>query len=338
MSIEKPKVSIVIPVFNGANFLAKAVDSALNQTYKNIEIIVIDDGSNDGGNTKSVIEAYGNKIKAIYKVNGGCASALNAGIANMSGEYFSWLSHDDVYISDKIEKQIDLIQKSGDLTKIVYSGYKLIDEEDNEFATVDPIKLYEKNKLELGLYPLLKGLIHGCSLLLHKSHFDEHGLFDLKKLHTQDYSLWFEIFRNKKILCSSEILIKSRAHNNQSSKLLRSDALAEGNQLWSGFLEKLTPQEKILFEGSEKDFNYEMYKMLRTAGYLNAANFAMDSLSQCLEREKINKNMFLLKKKASNDLKQFLNNVVTGKLSIHLIIYLIISRYRLIIKKRINKN
>ncbi|MEG2610188.1 MAG: glycosyltransferase family A protein, partial [Bacilli bacterium] len=71
------KVSIVIPVFNGANYLKEAIDSALAQTYKNIEIIVVNDGSNDEGRTKDIAISYGNKIRYYEKENGGTSSALN---------------------------------------------------------------------------------------------------------------------------------------------------------------------------------------------------------------------------------------------------------------------
>ena len=82
-------------------------NSALSQTYKNIEVIVVNDGSNDDGKTEEIALSYGNKIRYFYKENGGVSSALNCGIRAMHGEFFSWLSHDDVYFETKVEKQID---------------------------------------------------------------------------------------------------------------------------------------------------------------------------------------------------------------------------------------
>ena len=101
-----PKVSIIIPVYNGSNFLSEAINSALSQTYQNIEIIVINDGSCDNGATEKIALSYGDKIKYISKENGGVSSALNTGIKAASGEWISWLSHDDIYSPDKIEEQI----------------------------------------------------------------------------------------------------------------------------------------------------------------------------------------------------------------------------------------
>ena len=103
MNNSRPLVSIVIPVYNGSNYLAEAIDSALNQTYDNVEIIVVNDGSKDEGKTRDVALKYGNKIRYFEKENGGVASALNFGVKQMSGEYFSWLSHDDFYTPHKIE-------------------------------------------------------------------------------------------------------------------------------------------------------------------------------------------------------------------------------------------
>lgn len=96
-----PKVSIVIPVYNGANYVARAINSALNQTWDNKEVIVVNDGSTDHGNTEKAAAAFGSRIRYIAKPNGGVASALNLGIQEMTGEHFSWLSHDDLYAPQK---------------------------------------------------------------------------------------------------------------------------------------------------------------------------------------------------------------------------------------------
>ena len=119
-----PKVSIVIPVYNGSNYLREAIDSALAQTYKNIEVIVINDGSNDKGKTDKICKSYGNKIRYFKKENGGVASALNMGIEKMQGEYFSWLSNDDIYYQDKVEKQVKALSRLKDKSTVVYSGMK----------------------------------------------------------------------------------------------------------------------------------------------------------------------------------------------------------------------
>ena len=100
--MKKPLVSIVIPVFNGENYLKDAIDSAINQTYSNCEIIVVNDGSSDA--TEKIAKSYGKKIRYYKKENGGVSTALNLGLEKMTGDYFSWLSHDDLYKRDNQER------------------------------------------------------------------------------------------------------------------------------------------------------------------------------------------------------------------------------------------
>ena len=112
------KVTIIIPVYNGSNYVREAIDSALAQTYKNIEILVVNDGSTDEGATRDICLSYGDKITYYEKENGGVSTALNLGIEKMTGDYFSWLSHDDLYYPDKIEKQMKELEKyMGELSK-----------------------------------------------------------------------------------------------------------------------------------------------------------------------------------------------------------------------------
>jgi len=102
----KPVISIIIPVYNGANYLGDAIDSALEQSDKHFEIIVVNDGSTDGGKTESIAKSYGNKIRYYKKKNGRVASALNYGIKRMKGDWFAWLSHDDIYLPNKVKDEL----------------------------------------------------------------------------------------------------------------------------------------------------------------------------------------------------------------------------------------
>src|SRR5689334_22845299 len=109
MADMNPKVSIIIPVYNGSNYLHEAIDSALAQTYKNIEVIVVNDGSTDEGATDKVALSYGDRITYISKQNGGVSTALNVGIQSSTGVFIAWLSHDDVFLPHKIELQVDVM-------------------------------------------------------------------------------------------------------------------------------------------------------------------------------------------------------------------------------------
>jgi glycosyltransferase involved in cell wall biosynthesis len=97
-------VTILINNYNYGRFLRQAIDSALNQTYKNVEVIVVDDGSTD--NSREIISTYGNKIVPVLKENGGQASAFNAGLAASRGEIICMLDADDFFHPDKVERVI----------------------------------------------------------------------------------------------------------------------------------------------------------------------------------------------------------------------------------------
>lgn len=104
--IDRPLVSIIIPVYNGAAYVSEAIRSALGQTYQHIEVIVIDDGSTDG--TGRIVQAFcaDSRLKYFFQENRGLAGARNAGIQKSGGEYVSFLDADDTYYPDKIEHML----------------------------------------------------------------------------------------------------------------------------------------------------------------------------------------------------------------------------------------
>ena len=218
-----PLVSIVIPVYNGSNYMREAIDSALAQTYKNIEIIVVNDGSSDGGKTEQIAKEYGDKIRYIYKENGGVSTALNTGIRNMNGEYFSWLSHDDVYMPDKIEKQVEALSKVEDKATLVCCDYVHIDKESKligNMPRVDSkdIKMLSWEYMLLNLFK--KGPVNGCSLLIKKTIFEEVGLFDESLRFYQDGFMWYKIFLAKyAVLSIPDICVKGRIHDKQLTQI-----------------------------------------------------------------------------------------------------------------------
>ncbi len=166
--MKNPKVSIIIPVYNGSDYVAEAIDSALAQTYFNYEVIVVNDGSKDNNATDKICRSFGKKIRYYQKPNGGVASALNFGIKKMTGEYFSWLSHDDLYYPEKLAKQIKFLKKQTKNT-ICYTDYDLVDSYNNLIRNVKitPPKEYLISNL------LLKSFLHGCSLLIPKNAFNK---------------------------------------------------------------------------------------------------------------------------------------------------------------------
>lgn len=228
-----PLVSIIIPVYNGSNYMAEAIESALNQTYKNIEVIVVNDGSKDGGKTDAIAKSFLPRIKYIDKQNGGVGSAINEGIRQMKGEYASWLSHDDLYHLNKIERQVcflnEIIEenKGEAFNDLIYSATETI----NAKGEVILRKKCLQDKVQtpiLVFSKLSQFNVCGCATLIPKSLFDEIGLFDESLKTVQDVDFWYRILlRGHKYYYQNEYLVQNRRHPGQTSRVLSREWLNE---------------------------------------------------------------------------------------------------------------
>ncbi len=269
----EPRISIIIPVYNGANFLREAIDSALAQTYTNIEIIVVDDGSTDDGATRSIAQSYGPKISYIWQENGGCGAALNTGIAAMRGQYFSWLSHDDLYTPDKLSRQVEILRGLIEKNTIIYGNYDLIDGNSKCFFSMRLEALGTPEQLDIPLYPLTRGLIHGCALLIPRVLFERYGTFDAALKTTQDYDLWFRLFRHAPIKFDPHTFVLSRVHDEQNSRT-QPAMKAEGDALWTRFVEEVTPAEAVAMHGSHHRYLINTADFLQQTPYRDVAPIA----------------------------------------------------------------
>lgn len=215
MSNTTPLFSIIIPVYNGGNFLSQAIQSVLDQSYLNVEIIVINDGSKDGGVTERIALSYGDKIIYISKENGGVASALNLGISNMNGEYFIWLSHDDMLTNDRVQNDLLFLQESPDHLAII-SDQTLISETGEEINHKEVIS-EEVTLTNCEDYYTTPFVIDFCSLTLHKSIIEKVGLFDTTNKYSQDVIKVFQILTKYKIYYTKKIGTFKRVHEAQGS-------------------------------------------------------------------------------------------------------------------------
>ncbi len=216
-----PLVTIVIPVYNGSNYMREAIDSAINQTYKNIEIIVVNDGSTDDGETERIALSYGDKIHYFYKENGGCASALNYGISKMQGEWFSWLSHDDVYDPRKVESAItNIINNHLDHEKTVVMCHgKVIDAQGKHiFSNTIPFKKGFITAEDMFKQFMYDRSLNGCALLIPKYILDAVGPFDISYTYILDWIYWVNIALNGfGFYQYNEYLVMNRRHIEQVS-------------------------------------------------------------------------------------------------------------------------
>lgn len=211
-----PKVSIIIPVYNGSNYLREAIDSALAQTYKNIEVIVVNDGSRDGGKTEEIAGSYGGRIRYLYKDNGGVATALNLGIREMKGEYFSWLSHDDFFSLNRIEEDMKLFAANPD-AKISFCKSTFIDAQGKVLReTPIPIK-----KVTNPREALLLGGVDFCSMTVHASCFERVGLFNETNKTMQDVEMSLRLTKFFRYYHNKNAYVYRREHDQRGTITLK---------------------------------------------------------------------------------------------------------------------
>lgn len=206
-----PKVSVIIPAYNRAQFLPRAIDSVLAQTYKDFEVLVVDDGSTD--DTKKVLEQYNGKIKYFYKDNGGSSSARNHGIENSSGEYIAFLDSDDIWMPEKLSIQVDVLDKNKNVG-LVYSRMPIIDNEGKR------IGYKPQDEIGRNFYELLHhwGDLPTSTVLTRKQCFDRAGLFDIDLLTVQDIDMWLRIAKDYDIHeCKGQELAHYFRHGKQNT-------------------------------------------------------------------------------------------------------------------------
>ncbi len=148
---EKSKISVIVPIYNVEKYLDKCIQSIINQTYTNLEIILVDDGSPD--NCGEICEQYAkndSRIKVIHKENGGLADARNFGIDQMTGDYVAFVDSDDYIHPQMYERMMDVMeQKNAD---IVISSWKYVHEDKDEviqkLSANQEISIFEKNTIQ----------------------------------------------------------------------------------------------------------------------------------------------------------------------------------------------
>ncbi|MGB3238298.1 MAG: glycosyltransferase [Geitlerinemataceae cyanobacterium] len=129
-----PLVSVIIPAYNGDRFIAETVETVLHQTYRNFEIVIVDDGSID--RTKEVLEPYNDRIRYIYQQNQGVAAARNRGLELTRGEFVVFLDQDDICSADKLALQVACFQEN-QAVGMVHSGWRRVDAEGKPIADVE---------------------------------------------------------------------------------------------------------------------------------------------------------------------------------------------------------
>lgn len=199
-----PLVSIIIPNYNHAQYIEDAIHSVLRQTYRNVETIVVDDGSRD--NSRDVIGAFGNTVRAIFQQNQGLSAARNTGITASRGEFIGVLDADDMYEPDFVETLVTALQSQSDADGI-YCGYRFVDHVNQPLPQIEareiaPEKLY---------WALVDGnFLVPESMFVRKRCYDAVGLFDTSLRALEDLDMWLRIASRFKVIHTTKILTRHR--------------------------------------------------------------------------------------------------------------------------------
>jgi len=228
-----PKVSVVIPTYNCAKYLPEAIDSVLNQTYQDFEIIVVDDGSTD--NTVTVLQRYiqNNSVVYIYQKNQGVSTSRNKGINKSTGEYICFLDADDVLFPESIRKRVNFLDKHKNAGAVFADYVWQIDEniapeprlksENFLKKTSNIIGLHNKNEIVFnkGIYKKLLGMnnpIHTNAIMLRKCIVEDIGFFKSDMVIGEDVDYWLRVAKKYEIGFIDEILFCYKHYRGGSSK------------------------------------------------------------------------------------------------------------------------
>ena len=227
-------VTAVIPAFNYARFLPRAIESVLSQTYREIECIVVDDGSTD--NTSEVLARYQTRVRAIAQNNRGLSAARNTGIHAAAGEFIAFLDADDLWLPAKIAEQLAAFQAQPNLGAIG-CGAELVDAAGVHIRFLDyaqrhPVLHESWNQVSQFRAVALRQFwvsASGSGALIPKRTFEDVGVFDETLRAAEDWDMWLRIAAKYPIFNVDDVLVRIFQHG--SSSFRNADKM-ERNQ-WS---------------------------------------------------------------------------------------------------------
>ncbi len=255
------KVTVVIPVYNSEKFLIPTIESALNQSYKNLEIIAVDDGSTD--NSQSILKKYENKIKIIHQKNQGLAFAVNFAIKQMDGKWLKWLSPDDLLEHNAIQILVEEAKKQPENT-ILYSNWDIIDENNHKLRSFSESNYNELDIFDFNVRLLAGQQINVNTTLIPASLFEDNCLFEqLQDPVAIDYHFFLKagIIFNAKYHLIEKPLLQYRIHSEQLSHKKISQTLSFLTVVQSQILSQVDNSTKEKYQNALLE--YEKKKPLQ---------------------------------------------------------------------------
>ena len=236
-----PTVNVIIHTYNNERFIAETVESVLNQTYKEYEIVVVDDGSVDG--TRDALIPYMQKIRYHYKENGGIASAKNAGISLSETEFVAFLDHDDLWVPDKLQLQMEHFNENPQIG-LVYAKYTSF--RDGKELRTKPEKGYSGWIFkEL----LSKSFIQTSTVVVKRECLDAVGPYDETFSLGDEYDMFLRIARKFQCGFVDKGLTRYRVHDTNASNndfLFDNENLGVYKKIYNNFTDLDGVEKKIL--------------------------------------------------------------------------------------------
>jgi glycosyltransferase involved in cell wall biosynthesis len=204
------RISVIIPTYNASKYVTKAIDSVLVQDYINLEIIIIDDGSTD--NTQKVLDNYKDKIRYVYQDNGGAAKARNTGIKLANGDYIAFLDADDLWLPDKLGKQMNFFNHYPQYSMVFTDMSHSVDDE-----IVYKSYLKERRYKYVSNGSIYENLLRECfiftpTVMIKRKCFEKVGIFKEYLKISEDLDLWLRIADKYLIGFLDEPLVIRRKH------------------------------------------------------------------------------------------------------------------------------
>lgn len=258
-------VSAVIPTYNGTRYLAEAVHSVMAQTYEVLEIIVVDDGSQE--DIEKILSPFFPKVNYVRQENAGPAAARNHGISIAKGDLIAFLDDDDVWHPTKIAVQVSRLIENPRCA-LVYSYAELIDENGRVIPNEAPVPT-EFPCGSVYLEFLRKNRINTPSVtLVRREVFEEIGLFDENKecISCEDYDLWLRIASNYEVLFCPETIASYRIRNSGISQNLDKH-LSAHFYVFNKLVSQHNQVPKLSDREFHRAFNSNVYQTLRRFAY-----------------------------------------------------------------------
>lgn len=242
-----PKVTVIIPTYNRREYVQEAIDSVITQTFHDYDIIVIDDGSTDG-TREALPERYGDQIHYVWQTNQGESAARNHALARATGHYIAFLDSDDLWLPDKLDKQVALLEQQQDIGAAFCQAW-IINEFGQRIAANPLGEGLADERLTLENLCLDNDVVGPSTALVRRNIFDQVGGFDAQIHYGEDWDLWLRIAAEHRLVTIPEPLASLRRHQGTQSyypspeKNLRrlNDHLTLLNKAFATWPDRLSP-------------------------------------------------------------------------------------------------